>query len=76
MMNLVPATCHRVVDLPKGTILEKTPGGERYTQLSQATTLGFLSATNTHYYVADGDAGVYVLRSAATVRTEDKNVGV
>lgn len=77
MMNLVPTTCHRVVDLPRGAVLEKTPGGDPYTTLDQPITLGLLSATSTHYYVADGDAGVYVLRSKVkAVRTEDKNVGV
>lgn len=76
MMNLVPLTCRRVVDLPAGTVLEKTPGGAVYTTLKVAITLGLISATASHYYVADGDAGVYVLRSAVTaVRTQDKNVG-
>lgn len=76
MMNLVPMTVHRVVDLPKGAVLYKTPGGEKYTTLDKAITLGFISATASHYFIADGDMGVYVLRSAVTaVRTEDKNVG-
>jgi hypothetical protein len=77
MMNLVPTTVHRVVDLPKGTVLEKTPGGDPYTTLRRDTTLGYISATGTHYYVADGDAGVYVDRKKVTaVRTQDMNVGV
>lgn len=75
-MNLVPTTCRRVVDLPKGTVLYKTPGGEKYTTLDTKITLGFIASTSTHHFVADGDMGVYVLRSAVTaVRTEDKNVG-
>ncbi len=77
MLNLVPMTTHRVVDLPKNTQLYKTPGGDVFTTLREPVTLGFLGATATHYCIADGDAGVYVLRDAVTaVRTEDKNVGV
>lgn len=76
MMNLVPMTCRRVVDLPKGAILEKTPNGDTYTTLHEPITLGLISATASHYYVADGDAGVYVKRDTVTaVRTQDKNVG-
>lgn len=75
LMNLLPTTCHRVVDLRAGTVLEETPGGVKYTTLPEDITLGVMSATGTHYYVADGDAGVYVKRTAAVVRTEDKNVG-
>jgi len=76
LMNLVPTTCHRVVDLKKGTVLYKTPGGEKYTTLDAPITLGFLAATSSHYFVADGDAGVYILREGVAVRTEDKNVGI
>lgn len=76
MVNLVPTTCHRVVDLPKGTILYKTPGGDQYTTLDAAITLGFLAATSTHYLIADGDMGVYIRREGVAVRTEDKNVGI
>lgn len=75
MTNLVPLTTHRVVDLPAGTVLQKTPGGDIYTHLTKAVTLGLLGATSTHYHVADGDAGVYVARTSATVRTADLNVG-
>jgi len=76
MVNLVPMTCHRVVDLPKGTVLYKTPGGEKYTTLGDDITLGFLAATSTHYLIADGDAGVYVARAGVAVRTQDMNVGI
>lgn len=77
MVNLVPTTCRRVVDCPKGTVFYKTPGGDTYTTIDAAGSFGFLGATATHYLIADGDAGVYVLRSAVTgVRTQDKNVGV
>jgi hypothetical protein len=77
MTNLVPTTVHRVVDIPKGTVLEKTPGGDVFTTLSKDITLGMLGATGTHYHVADGDYGVYVDRKKVTaIRTEDKNVGV
>jgi hypothetical protein len=81
LMNLVPTTCHRVVALPKGTVLYKTPGGDDYTTLGEPIKLGYLAATSTHYFVADGDAGVYVLRTLPNgqpvpVLTEDKNVGV
>lgn len=78
MLNLVPTTYHRVIDIPKGTILTKTPGGEQYTQLSADATLGFIGATNTHYAVADGDSGVYVDRTTKglAVRTADINAGV
>lgn len=76
MTNLVPMTCHRVVDLQAGTVLLKNPGGDPYTTLQQDITLGLLGATSTHYHVADGDYGVYVPRNAAVVRTADKNVGV
>jgi hypothetical protein len=77
MMNLVPTTVHRVVDVPTGTILEKTPGGATHTTLKADTTFGLISATGTHYYIADGDYGVYVRRTKVTaVRTQDKNVGV
>ena len=77
MMNLVPMTLHRVIDMPKGTVLVKTPGGDTYTTLTAKATLGFISATNTHYYVADGDAGVYVDRGAPglVIRTQDINAG-
>lgn len=76
MTNLVPLTVHRVVDIPAGTVLQKTPGGATFTTLSQAVTLGMLGATGTHYHVADGDAGVYVDRAKVTaIRTADKNVG-
>jgi hypothetical protein len=79
MVNLVPITVHRVVDLPKGAVLYKTPGGEKYTTLDDAITLGFIAATSSHYLIADGDAGVYVLRTIngkpVPVRTQDKNVG-
>lgn len=76
MTNLVPLTCHRVVDLPKGAVLQKTPGGDTFTTLSAPVTLGLLGATPTHYHVADGDAGVYVSRQGISTRTADKNVGV
>jgi len=76
MINLVPTTCRRVVDLAAGTVLEKTPGGDPFTTLDKAITLGLIGATSTHYQIADGDYGVYVLRSKVkAVRTEDKNVG-
>ena len=75
LTNLVPLMAHRVVDLPAGTVLEKTPGGDPYTTLPVAITLGLLGATATHYHVADGDYGVYVPRALATVRTQDMNVG-
>jgi hypothetical protein len=77
MMNLFPTTVHRVVDVPKNTVLEEIPGGDAYTTLKKAITLGLLSATGTHYYVADGDAGVYLARDTPglVIRTEDKNVG-
>lgn len=77
MMNLVPMTVHRVVDLAAGTVLEKTPGGDKFTTLAKDVTLGFISATATHYYIADGDNGVYVDRTKVrAVRTADMNVGV
>lgn len=75
MLNLVPLTAHRVLDLPAGTVLTKTPDGDRYTQLSKAATLGLLGATGTHYCVADGDAGVYVPRTGLTPRTQDISAG-
>lgn len=75
MTNLVPLTVHRVVDLKAGTVLERTPGGDKYTTLQDDIALGLLGATATHYHVADGDYGVYVPRSLATVRTADMNVG-
>ncbi len=75
MTNLVPLTVHRVVDLPAGTELEKTPGGALYTRISNPVTLGLLGATGTHYHVADGDAGVYVARTGITPRTADLNGG-
>lgn len=75
MTNLVPLTVHRVLDLAAGTVLERTPGGERYTTLAKPVTLGLLGATGTHYHVADGDAGVYVKRAGLTPRTADLNVG-
>lgn len=77
LMNLVPMTLHRVIDIPKGVVLEETPGGAQYTKLSKPATLGYISATNTHYYIADGDAGVYVPRSTPglVIRTQDLNAG-
>lgn len=76
MTNLVPLTCRRVVDLPAGAQLQKTPGGDPYTApFDHPTTLGLLGATPTHYHVADGDAGVYVARAGLTPRTADLNVG-
>jgi len=76
MGNLFPITARRVVDLPKDTILEKTPGGARYTKLTKPATLGLIFATGTHFLVADGDAGVYVKRDGLTPRTADLNAGV
>lgn len=76
MMNLVPTTCRRVVDLAAGTVLERTPNGAPFTTLKRDVTLGLISATATHFFVADGDAGVYVERGAVkAVRTQDLNVG-
>lgn len=75
MTNLFPLTARRVVDLPKGTVLQKTPGGPIYTTLGKPATLGLLGATGTHFQVADGDYGVYVARAGLVPRTEDKNVG-
>lgn len=74
MTNLVPITAHRVVDLKAGTVLQQTPGGTTFTTLKADATLALLGATATHYHVADGDSGVYVVRPQ-TVRTADKNVG-
>lgn len=80
MFNLVPVTAHRVIDIPAGTVLEQTPGGDRYstTPPGKVTTLGFLGSTATHHVVADGDAGVYVNRSTKglVVRTADQNAGI
>lgn len=76
MTNLFPVTVHRVADLKKGVVLQKTPGGETFTTLGADVTLGLLGATATHYQVADGDNGVWVARAdAPAIRTEDKNVG-
>lgn len=79
MSNLVPLTCHRVVDVPAGTRLYEYPGGPVYTTLPDDVTLGMLGATqgqqSGYYHVADGDYGVYVDRAAVVVRTADKNVG-
>jgi hypothetical protein len=79
MTNLVPMTVHRVVDLKAGTTLYDAPNGPKYTTLTADVTLGMLGATmgdqTGFYQVADGDYGVYVERSAATVRTADMNVG-
>lgn len=76
MTNLFPLTVHRVADLPKGTELEKTPGGERFTTLTADVELGLIDATVTHYKVADGDVGVWVARSKVRgILTKDKTVG-
>lgn len=75
MTNLTPLTAHRVLDLPAGKVLEKTPGGEPYTTLQDPVTLGLLGATATHYHVADGDAGVYVLRTGLIPRAGEINAG-
>lgn len=75
MTNLFPLTAHRVVDLPAGTVLTKTPGGEPYTHLQQPVTLGLIDAIATHFKVADGDVGVYVPRTGLVPRTADINVG-
>jgi len=76
MTNLFPLTAHRVADLRKGTVLEKTPGGTTFTTLANDITLGLVDATSTHYKVADGDAGVWVPRDKViAIRTADMNVG-
>ena len=77
MTNLVPTTCHRVVDIPAGKVLYRTPGGSRFTRLSSSITFGLLGGAGPDYYhVADGDNGVYVKRSdVMAVRSADKNVG-
>lgn len=76
MTNLVPLTTHRVVDLPAGTVLFKTPGGQKFTTLNVPVRLGLLGGAGPDFYhVADGDAGVYVKRADATVATADMNVG-
>jgi len=77
MTNLVPMTVHRVLQVPAGTKLYKTPGGDIFTTLSKTVKLGYLGATSTHYHVADGDYGVYLLRDTDDVvmKVEDKNVG-
>lgn len=75
MTNLFPLTAHRVVDLPAGAVLQKTPGGDIYTHLTAPTTLGLLGATATHFHVADGDAGVYVARVGLATRVADQSVG-
>ena len=78
MTNLVPLTCHRVVDIGAGGVLFKSPGGDFFTHLTKDVTLGFLGATATHYHVADGDAGVYLSRTDPNlrgVRTAEQNVG-
>lgn len=73
--NLVPLTCHRVVDLQPGVVL--SAGGKPWTPaLTASATLGLLGAMSADFYhVADGDAGVYVHRGDAVVRTADLNVG-
>jgi hypothetical protein len=78
MLNLVPMTVHRVVQIPGGTKLYKIPGGDVFTTLPQTIKLGFLGATSTFYCVADGDYGVYLDRATKglVVLTEDKNVGI
>lgn len=76
MTNLVPLTAHRVVDLAAGTVLFKTPGGQKFTTLAAPIRLGLLGGAGPDYYhVADGDNGVYVKRTDATVATADINVG-
>jgi hypothetical protein len=75
MTNLVPLTAHRVVNLAAGVVLFKTPGGDVFTHLTAPVRLGLFGATPTHYHVADGDNGVYVKRTDATVATADINVG-
>lgn len=77
MTNLVPMTCHRVVDLAAGTVLYRTPAGAVFTKLSAPIELGLLGGAGPDWFhIADGDNGVYVKRSDATVKTADKNVGV
>lgn len=73
--NLVPLTCHRVVDLQADVVL--SANGKPWTPpLTHDVTLGMLGAVNAEFYhVADGDAGVYVRRTDAVVRTADLAVG-
>lgn len=73
--NLVPLTCHRVLDLQPGVVL--SAGGKPYATIGDGgATLGMLGAVNPDFYhVADGDAGVYVRRGDAVVRTADLAVG-
>lgn len=76
MFNLFPVMARRVADFSTGTEL-LGDNGEVFQTLKKPVTLGLLMATGTHYVVANGDRGLWVLRGAAqNIRAQDQYNGV